>query len=72
MSVRRCSGTDGFPSEPTPMHDQQFDAEVDDADVDRPDLDRYTTYEDDGDVVVCDRKNPSAWLKADETVAVRR
>lgn len=72
MSVRRWNRIDGSPSEQTAMHDQQIDTDVVDEEVDRPEFDRYASYEDDGDLVVCDRKNPAAWLKADETVAVRR
>lgn len=72
MSVRRRVRIDGSPSEQTAMHDQQFDADVVDDEIDRPEFDRYTRYEDDGALVVCDRKNPAAWLKAADTVAVRR
>lgn len=30
-----------------------------------PDLDRYTSYEDDDALVVCDRENPRAWIRSD-------
>lgn len=33
----------------------------------RPDLDRYASYEQESDLVICDRKNPQAWIKSDTT-----
>ena len=43
-----------------------------DADPDHPGLDGYTSYEDGDYLVVCDRENPNAWIRSDETVDVRR
>lgn len=37
-------------------------------DAETPDFDRYASYEDGDHVVVCDRKEPTAWLRS--TVAV--
>jgi hypothetical protein len=34
--------------------------------VDRPDLEQYVSYADDGHTVICDRENPSAWVKSDD------
>lgn len=34
--------------------------------VDRPDLEQYVSYSDDGDTVICDRENPSAWVRSDD------
>lgn len=34
------------------------------------DLDRYTSYEQDTDLVICDRKNPQAWIKSDTTTTL--
>lgn len=31
------------------------------------DLDRFTSYEDGDTLVICDRKNPDAWIRADVT-----
>lgn len=35
---------------------------------DHRDLDDVTAYEDDGDVVICDTTNASAWIRSDVTV----
>lgn len=35
--------------------------------TDRTDFDRYTSYDDEGSLVICDRTNPSAWIRSDET-----
>lgn len=32
-----------------------------------PDFDRFASYDDDGALVVCDRKNPRAWIRSDAT-----
>ncbi|NHN48365.1 hypothetical protein G9464_12275 [Halostella sp. JP-L12] len=39
---------------------------------DRPDLDQYVSYSDDGDTVICDRENPSAWVRSDDLRPVER
>lgn len=41
---------------------------ADGADAGRTDFSAYTSYEEDGRTVVCDRKNPSAWIGSDEAV----
>ncbi|RMB23792.1 DUF7331 family protein [Haloplanus aerogenes] len=33
-------------------------------------FDRYADYEDDGALVICDRRNARAWLKSDATTTV--
>lgn len=38
------------------------------ADLELPELDGYTSYEDGDYLVVCDRENPNAWIRSDETV----
>lgn len=35
-------------------------------------LDDVTCYTDDGSLVVCDRKNPKAWVSSDTTVDRQR
>lgn len=35
-----------------------------------PDHDRFTSYEQDDDLVICDRKNPQAWIKSDTTTSL--
>lgn len=32
--------------------------------------DRFTSYEDEGGLVVCDRKNPNAWIRCDVTSTI--
>ena len=39
---------------------------------DRPELDQYVSYPDDGDTVICDRENPSAWIRSDELRSIER
>lgn len=39
-----------------------------DAEPEVPDLDGVTGYEDGDGHVICDRQNPNAWLRSDETV----
>lgn len=31
---------------------------------DEIEFDRYASYEEDGSLVICDRKNPNAWIKS--------
>lgn len=38
--------------------------------TERPDLDRVTSYVDGDSVVICDRTNPEAWIRADVTAAL--
>ncbi|WP_323191467.1 hypothetical protein [Halostella sp. PRR32] len=33
--------------------------------MERPDLEQYVSYSDGDDTVICDRENPSAWIKSD-------
>lgn len=35
-------------------------------------LDEYTSYEDDGSLVVCDRSDPNAWVRSDVTAECER
>ena len=35
-------------------------------------FDRYATYESDRYTVICDRENPSAWIKSTESAALER
>lgn len=36
----------------------------------RPDFDRYASYEADGALVVCDRKDPRAWIRSSVTTTL--
>jgi hypothetical protein len=36
------------------------------------DYDRYASYEDGDATVICDRKNPNAWLKSTAATELRR
>ena len=33
------------------------------------DAEKTVAYEDGGDIVICDRKNPNAWIRSDTVVA---
>lgn len=35
-------------------------------------LDRFASYEDGEEVVICDRKSPAAWIKSATTTKVER
>lgn len=35
--------------------------------IDPSDFDRYADYEDCGDLIVCDRREPGAWIRSDRT-----
>jgi hypothetical protein len=49
----------------------QYRPRADRADADEgADFDRYADYEDDGALVVCDRRNARAWLKSDATTTL--
>lgn len=37
----------------------------------REDLEQYTSYEDEGALVICDRENPAAWVQSDVTEPIR-
>jgi hypothetical protein len=39
-------------------------------DAKRTESDRYAGYEDDGALVICDRRNARAWLKSDAATTV--
>lgn len=36
-----------------------------------PDLDGYASYEDGDHLVICDRENPNAWIRSNETADLR-
>lgn len=42
----------------------QHATQVPDFEIDRPELDDFTSYEDDGALVVCDKQNPNAWIRS--------
>lgn len=33
-------------------------------------LEQFASYEDGNDLVICDRKSPSAWIRSDATVPI--
>lgn len=47
------------------MQEQTPVPAVDSETPSEPDFDRFTSYEDGNDLVICDRKNPKAWIKSD-------
>lgn len=49
-------------------HSPEVEAEA--VEPDREELAPFTCYEDDGDLVICDKQNPAAWIRADETTDV--
>jgi homogentisate 1,2-dioxygenase len=52
------------------MQNRPFAGRVGDSVPESPDLDRYADYEDGAALVICDRTNPRAWLRADTTAAL--
>jgi hypothetical protein len=45
-------------------HERQYAVEPP---AELPDLDEFTSYEDDGALVVCETSNPNAWVRSDVT-----
>lgn len=50
---------------------QPHAVETAEAEPERIDFDDYASYEEDDSLVVCDRKNASAWVKSDVTTELR-
>lgn len=48
------------------MQEQTHTTDVDQEESGKPDFDRFASYEDGDDIVICDRKNPKAWIKSDK------
>lgn len=44
--------------------------EVEQSAPEKPEFDRFASYEDGDDLVICDRKNPKAWIKSDTVSSV--
>lgn len=55
---------------PVTPHAQQTPDEL--ADSDRPELEDYTSYEDDDALVICDTKNPRAWIRSEDRTDLQR
>lgn len=53
--------------EPTPA-DAAVDSEARDPDAD---FDDYASYEDDGALVICDRFNPSGWIRSEDVTELQ-
>lgn len=54
------------------MHHQARTVDVNSTAPERTDYDRFADYEDGNDLVVCDRRNPKAWIKSDTVVRIDR
>lgn len=54
------------------MQEQARTTDVDQENPKKPDYDRFASYEDGNDVVICDRKNPKAWIKSDTVTQTDR
>lgn len=54
------------------MHSESRDVPTDAAELLLNDLDAFTSYEDDGDLVICAKENPGAWVKSDVTELLTR
>lgn len=52
------------------MHDQVTTADVDLTELEPTDFDQFADYEDGDDLVICDRKNPRAWIKSDSVTRI--
>lgn len=52
--------------EPTPTGD------VADAAQDATEYDQFASYEDGDAIVICDRREPQAWIRSDTVVGVRQ
>lgn len=52
------------------MQDRTGAERIDDADGETDEFDRYADYEDDGALVICDRRNARAWLRSDATTTL--
>lgn len=50
------------------MRDKPLAREANRVEPEYVDFDRFTSYEDGDATVVCDRKNPNAWLRSDAVV----
>jgi hypothetical protein len=37
-----------------------------------PDFEQYVSYEDEDGTLICDSKNPSAWIRSDAVTPIRR
>lgn len=54
------------------MHHQARTVDVNSTAPERTDYDRFADYEDGNDLVVCDRRNPQAWIKSDTVARIDR
>jgi len=54
------------------MHGESRDVAADTVEPEFNDLDAFTSYQDDGDHVVCETENPTAWIRSDVTEPVNR
>lgn len=54
------------------MREQTQVVDVDQATPAAVDLEQFASYEDDDGFVICDRKNPNAWIKAETTEQIER
>lgn len=52
------------------MEQRQQQVPVEQADLDLPDLDYVTAYEDDDALVICDKQDPTAWIRSDSTTTL--
>lgn len=49
------------------MHTEQHEALAEPAVPQRNDLKEFTSYQDGDGLVICDKQNPKAWIRSDET-----
>lgn len=54
------------------MREQTQVVDVDQAAPAAVDLEQFASYEADDGFVICDRKNPNAWIKAETTARIER
>lgn len=51
------------------MREQAQITDVEQSAPEKPDFDSFASYEDGDDLVICDRKNPKAWIKSDTSTS---
>jgi len=52
------------------MQDRPHAERLDGDDAEPSAFDRYADYEDGSALVICDRRNPNAWVRSDTTAAL--